>query len=221
MPIGDVIFQTVKIGDLDLIKSEASFHGIDIYEDINDPFGSPLIEINVIDPIDALNKYKITGSYDANDIEIKFKYEPTGELIAFSGKMYATSNLSDRMSDLETSSGHSKEYQIRGVQPEYFRSKGKPVEKSFSGPNTKHVEDIFKTVSDKPIETLSPAEPRDKTFARVRPIDAVQSLVREHSSPTYKSSAYAVFQQWKNGEPKIIQTTYEQLLEQDPVVTLK
>jgi hypothetical protein len=221
MPIGDVIFQTVKVGDLDLIKSEASFYGIDIYEDINDPFGSPLIELNVIDPIDALNKYKITGSYDANDIEIKFKYEPTGELIAFTGKMYATSNLSDRMSDIDSSSGHSKEYQIRGVQPEYFRSKGKPVEKSFSGPNTKHVEDIFKTVSDKTIETLSPAEPRDKTFARVHPIDAVQSLVKEHSSPTYKSSAYAVFQQWKNGEPKIIQTTYEQLLEQEPVVTLK
>jgi hypothetical protein len=221
MPIGDVIFQTVKIGELDLIKSNAFYQGIDIYEDINDPFGSPLIELNVIDPIDALNKYKITGSYDDNEVEIKFKYEPTGEIVKFTGKMYSNEYLMDRMGNRDEGSGHSKSYQIRAVQPEFFRSQGKSIEKSFSGPNTRHVEDIFKTISDKKIETLSPAEHRDKTFARVRPVDAVQSLIQEHSSPTYKSSAYTVFQQWKNGEPKIIQTTYEQLLEQEPVVTLR
>lgn len=221
MALGDVIWQTVKIGSLDLLNSEASFFGIDIYEDINDPFGSPLIEINVIDPIDALNKNKITGSYDSNEVEVRFKYEPTGEVVGFKGKMHSLKDQMDRMGNLDDASGHSKQYQIRAVQPEFFRAQGQRVQKGFSGPTTKHVEDIFKTISDKKVQTDAPSEPRDKTFGRVHPIDAVQALMREHSSTTYKSSAYVIFQQWKNGQPKIIQTTYEQLLQQAPVVNLK
>ena len=221
MPLGDVVWQTVKVGSLDLLNSEASFYGIDIYEDINDPFGSPLIEINVIDPVDALNKNKITGSYDSNEIDIRFKYEPTGEIVGFKGKMHSLKNQMDRMGDMDASSGHSKQYQIRSVQPEFFRAQGKRIQKGFSGPTTKHVEDIFKMISDKQIQTDSPSEPRDITIARAHPIDAVQTLMREHSSTTYKSSAYVIFQQWKNGQPKIIQTTYEKLLQQSPVVTLR
>ncbi len=221
MALGDVIWQTVKIGSLDLLSSEASFFGIDIYEDINDPFGSPLIEINVIDPIDALNKNKITGSYDSNEVEVKFKYEPTGEIVGFKGKMHSLKDQMDRMGNLDDSSGHSKQYQVRAIQPEFFRAQGKRIQKGFTGPTTKHVEEIFKTISDKKVQTDSPSEPRDKTFGRVHPIDAVQSLMREHSSTTYKSSAYVIFQQWKNGTPKIIQTTYEQLLQQSSVVTLR
>lgn len=220
MPLGDVIFQTVRIGSLDLINSEASFHGIDIYEDINDPFGSPLIEINVIDPIDALNKNGITGSYDENEVDVQFKYEPTGEVVGFKGKMHSLKNQMDRMGNLGDASGHSKQYQIRSVQPEFFRAQGERVQKGFSGPTTSHVEEIFKTISDKQVQTDAPSEPRDKTFGREHPIDAVQSLMREHSSTTYKSSAYAIFQKWTNGQPKIVQTTYEQLLQQAPVVTL-
>lgn len=221
MPLGDVVWQTVKVGSLDLLNSEASFYGIDIYEDINDPFGSPLIEINVIDPVDALNKNKITGSYDSNEIDIRFKYEPTGEIVGFKGKMHSLKNQMDRMGDMDASSGHSKQYQIRSVQPEFFRAQGKRIQKGFSGPTTRHVEDIFKIISDKQIQTDSPSEPRDITIARAHPIDAVQTLMREHSSTTYKSSAYVIFQQWKNGQPKIIQTTYEKLLQQSPVVTLR
>lgn len=221
MPIGDIIWQTLKVGQLDLINSEASIHGVDIYEDITDPFGHPLAEINVVDPIDALNKYKITGSYDENEIEIKFKYEPTGELVGFKFKVNSVKSLMDRMGDRDESSGKMKQYQIRGMQAEYFKSQGKRVQKTYSGPTTKHVEDIWKEISDKQITTEVPSEPRVKTIATKFAPDAVQELIADHSAPNSKSCAYVVFQKWQNCQVKIIQTTYDKLLSQQPVVKLR
>lgn len=221
--IGDIVWQTLKIGQLDLLNSEAGFHGVEIYEDINDPFGSPLFEINVVDPIDALNKYKVTGSYDENPIEIKFKYEPTGEIVGFKGKMHSNKNLRDNAASQQEGSQKTKFYQIRGVQDEWFKAQGS-VEKHFpSSPTTTHVEKVFKEVikTDKPFETRAPSEPRETTFSREHPINVTQKLLQQHTSKRYKSSAYTIFQEWKNGNPKIVQTTYEQLFEQAPVVTLK
>lgn len=223
MPVGDIVWQTVKIGNLDLLGNDAGFHGIDIYEDIQDPFGSPLIEINVVDHSDALNKYKLTGSYDENKIEVRFKYEPTGEIVGFTARMHSNKNQQDYMGNQNKGSGHSKMYQIRGAQEELFKSNGAQVEKSFSGPTTSHVEKIFKdsVKSDKPFETRDTSEPRDKTFGREHPVNAVNQLLKEHTSKKYQSSAYTVYQEWKNGNPKIVQTTYEKALEQAPVVRLK
>lgn len=223
MPVGDIIWQSVKIGGLDLLAKDASFHGIDIYEDINDPFGSPLIEINVVDYSDALNKYKITGSYDENKIEVKFKYEPTGEIIGFNARMHSNKGLQDNMGGKNEGSGHSKTWQIRGAQEELFKANGTRVEKGFSGPTTKHVEKIFKDVikSEKQFENRDDSQIRPKNYGRVHPVDAVNDLMQSHSSTRYESSAYTIFQEWKNGNPKIVQTTYEELFERAPVVTLK
>jgi len=219
---GDISFSVLTIGQLDLIRSEAGFEEISIYEDINDPFGSPLIEINVIDPIDALNKYKITGSYDENPIEIKFKYELTGEIVGFKGKMHSLTNLKDNSSNKEGSL-KSKTYQIRGIQEEYFKAQT-TVEKHFSmAPTTSHVEKIFKETikTEKLLETRSPSEPREMTFGGEHTIDVIQKIMNHHTSTQYDSSAYVIFQEWKNGNCKIIQTTYEQLFEQSPVAKLK
>lgn len=223
MPVGDIIWQTVKIGGLNLLGSEASFHGIDIYEDINDPFGSPLIEINVVDQSDALNKYKLTGSYDENQIEVSFRYEPTGETIGFKARMHSNRGLQDNMGNKNESSGHSKVYQIRGVQEELFKANGTRVEKGFSGPTTSHVEKIFKEVikSDKPFESRDSSEPRDKTFGREHPIEATNKLLKSHTSKRYQSHAYSLHQEWKNGKGKIVQTTYEEMFEKAPVATLR
>ncbi len=221
--IGDLVFQSVKIGGLDLLNGEASFHGIDIYEDINDPFGSPLIEINVVDPSDALNKYKLTGDFENNKIEVKYKYEPTGEVVGFNSVMHSNKNLQDGAGNQNKGSLHSKQYQIRGVQPELLNVNRNPVQKNFSGPTTKHVETIFKDYakSQKQVETRDETEKRDKTYSNEHPINVTQDLLKNHTSKKYKSSAYTVFQEWKGGNSKIVQTTYEQLFEQSPVVTLR
>jgi hypothetical protein len=221
--IGDLIFQSVKIGGLDLLSGEASFHGMDFYEDLNDPFGSPLIEINVVDPSDALNKYKLTGDFENNKIEIKYKYEPTGEVVGFNSVMHSNKNLQDRAGNQNQGSLHSKQYCIRGCQPELLNVNRNPVQKNFSGPTTKHVETIFKDYakSEKQFETRDESEERDKTYSNEHPVNATQDLLKNHTSKKYKSSAYTVFQEWKNGNSKIVQTTYEQLFEQSPVVTLK
>ena len=221
MSVGGIIFLTVKVGEMDLLNGDASFHGIDIFEDITDPFSSPLIEINVVDPSDALNKHKITGSYDENPIEIKFKYEPTGEIVGFKARMHSNVNQMDNMGNDDRSSGHHKQYQIRGVQEEVFRANGANVEKAFSGPTTEHVKKIFERISDKDVVNGDNSEPRDKLFGRVGTKEAIQQLLKEHTSSKYQSSAYTIFQEWKNGNPKIVQTTYEQLFEQNSVVTLK
>ena len=223
MAIGDIVWQSVKIGSLNLLGGEASFHGIDIYEDINDPFGSPLIEINVVDHSDAMNKYKLTGSYDDNKIEVKFKYEPTGEIVGFNARMRSNEGLQDYMGGQEKGSGHSKMYQIRGVQEELFKANGTKVEKAFSGPTTTHVEKIFKEVikSDKKFETRDRSEPRDKTYGREHPIEVTQQLLKSHTSTRYQSHTYSLHQEWKNGQGKIVQTTYEEMLNRAPVVTLK
>lgn len=223
MPVGDIVWQSIKIGGLDLLGGDASFHGIDIYEDLNDPFGSPLIEINVVDHSDAMNKYKLTGSYDENKIEVKFKYEPTGEMVGFNARMHSNKGLQDNMGGKNESSGHSKVYQIRGAQEELFKANGTRVEKSFSGPTTSHVEKIFKDVikTEKQFENRDSSEPKDKTYGREHPIDTVNYLLKSHASTKYESSAYTVFQEWKNGNPKIVQTTYEELFERQPVATLK
>lgn len=224
MAIGDITWQTLKIGQLDLLSSEAGFHGIDIYEDINDPFGSPLCEINVVDPIDALNKYKITGSYDENPIELKFKYTETGEIVAFKFRMQSNKNQRDNAANKQQGTLKSKEYKILGIQEEWYKSQ-RGVEKHFPmAPSTTHVEKIFKEVikTEKPFETKDSSEPRENTFGRhENPINVTQKLLQQHTSKKYKSSAYAIFQEWKNGNPKIVQTTYEQLFEQSPVATLR
>ena len=221
--IGDVSFQTLKIGPLDLLGEEADFTGVDIYEDINDPFGSPLIEINVTDHSDALNKNKLTGDFEKNEIEIKFKHEQSGQTVGFKSKMHSNKNLQDRGGNQNKGSLHSKSYQIRGVQPELLNANRFPVQKNFSGQTTKHVEDIFKenAKTDKSFDTRDQSQERDKTYGNENPINVVQDLMGEHTSNKYKSSAYALFQEWKNGNPKIVQTTYEQLFEQESVVTLK
>lgn len=220
--IGDITWQTVKVGQLDLLNSgEASFHGVDIYEDINDPFGSPLIELNVVDHSDALNKYKITGSYDENQIEIAFRNGTGGETVSFKARMQSNKGLQSA----ETGRGslHSKTYQIRGMQEEWFRAQGKTIERHFaSAPTTSHVERIFKDIgSNKPVETRAASEPREMTLGREHPINATQKMMHQHTSRQYRSNAYVIFQEWQNGNPKIIQTTYQQLFEQSPVVTLK
>ena len=222
--VGDITWQKCSIGQLDLLSSEAGFHGIDIYEDINDPFGSPLCEINVIDPIDALNKNKVTGSYDENPIELRFKYEPTGEVVGFKFKMQSNKNQRDNSASKQSGSQKSKEYQIRGIQEEWYKAQ-RGVEKHFSmAPSTTHVEKLFKEVikTEKPIETKDASEPRENTFGRnENPINVTQKLLQQHTSKKYKSSAYTIFQKWENGNPKIVQTTYEQLFEQSPVVSLR
>lgn len=223
MAIGDVAFQTLKIGGLDLLSGDATFHGADVYEDLNDPFGSPLIEINVVDFSDAMNKYKITGSQEENKIEMSLKYEPTGEVVGFSGVMHSNEALQDRSGNQNEGSLHSKQYCIRGCQPELLNANRNPVKKSFSGPTTDHVKTIFKDYakSEKPFENRDSSEPLDKVYGQVSPIDATQDLMKNHTSKKYPSSTYVVFNVFEKGKPKIVQTTYEQLFEQSPVVTLK
>lgn len=219
--IGDVIFQSVKIGSLDLLNGEASFNGIRIYESIDDPFGSPLIEIDLVDPSDATKN--ITGDFEKNKCEIKFKYEPTGEVVGFSGVMHSSDNVQDNSGNKNQGSSSSKLSTIKFNQAELNHANRNPVRETFNGPTTKHVEKIFKDYckTDKQVESRGGAtEKRDIVHSTVVPIDAVQKTIYEHTNPKHKG-LYFCFQEWSNGKGKIVQAPASYLLDQQPVVTLK
>ncbi len=219
--IGDVIFQSVKIGNLDLLNGEASFDGIRIYESIDDPFGSPLIEIDVVDPSDATKD--ITGDFEKNKCEVKFKYEPTGEIVGFSGAMHSSENVQDNAGNRSEGSLHSKKGLYKFNQPELPKANRYPVRETFNGPTTKHVEKILKDYckTDKEVETRGgDTEKRDMVHPTVTPIDAVQKTIYEHNNPKHKG-LYFCFQEWSNGKGKIVQAPADYLLKQNPVASLK
>ena len=218
---GQITITNFTIGSLDLVNDpKVFFHGFEIFENITDPFGHPVAEFNISDPDDKLNKNRITGSYDENPISISFRNEYTGDTQSFQFKMYSVYDLTDGAGNNNRGSLHSKDWKVKAVQPELYLSQ-KIKEKTYNGPTTKHVEDMFKEMgSDKPVNTDPSSEPRDINYNGEKYINHVKNIVSEHKAVGDPSSAYTLFQRWTNGKPEIIQSTYYKLLQQSPVATL-
>lgn len=208
-------------------SKDVSFAGFNIYEDILNPFG-PVAEIRIIDPTDALGKNNLTGSF-SEDVEIKFS--PDNNIPGLSGqttvklKMYQNKNLNN-MSLNNIGSNKHKQYDIRCVSPEVLNAQGNYIQKSFKGKKTsdmvKHVlEDGFKTKRKMDISDTAPL--RDMRFNNEHPLDVLKKLNNEHVSQQYESSCFALFQQSgdSGSEHKYVFKTFEELFQQEPVVTLK
>lgn len=225
MAVGDVKISSLKLGNLDLIKSgEASIVGFNIYEDILNPYG-PVAEIRVLDPSDALTKNKINGSYD-QDVEINFSADDN--IVGSGGgnfkfKMYQNKNLNDQ-SLHNVGSGHNKQYDIRCVSPEFLNAQGNHIEKSFKGNTSEVVEYILKEgfKTKRTIEKAKTKGNRRIVIPKMHPLDALKKMNTEHVSEKYESSTFALFQQAdQQGEHKYVFKTFEELFEEQPVVKLK
>lgn len=226
MAIGDINIKTLKIGDMDVSGKDGVFvAGFNIYEDILNPYG-PVAEVRVIDPKDSLGEKKINGSFD-KDVEIEFS--PDDKISGISGscklklKMLKNANLNDQ-SIHNTGSGKHKQYDMRCVSPELLNAQGNQIEKSFNGKTSeviKHVlEKGFKT--KKQMEISETKGKRRIVIPRSHPLDVVKMMNTEHVSDKYKSSTFALFQQGNDqGEHKYVFKTFEELFEQQEVVTLK
>lgn len=221
MAIGDIKFTELKIGGIDLTDPNQAYpHEINIYEDILNSYG-PAIDIQVVDPTDAIGKNKINGSYD-QDISIKFVDE-YGKQVAFKFKQLEGSNLSDE-AQAKQGSLHAKSYTIKGVDSAFLNAQGHYVQKSYNDKTTKIVEDILKNnyKTDKPIEIGEESNEKIRWVAsNEHPLKQIQKLNDEHVASKSPSSAYTVFQKQKNGQQSYSITTYEKLFEQQPVATLK
>lgn len=223
---GRVKIESIKIGDIDATSANSPMAGFNIYEDILNPYG-PLAEIRLVDPSDQLGATKLNGSYD-KDIEIKFGPDDsgsgsTGGRTTLKLKMYQNRNLNDH-SISNAGSGHHKQYDIRGVSPEFLNAQGNFVEKSFNDKTSKVVEHILKKgfKTKRQVELGDTKGKRRIVISRKHPMDALKQIQSEHVSEKYKSSTFALFQQGnKSGEHKYVFKTFEELFEQQPVVKLR
>lgn len=224
MAAGDINVNTLKIGDIDLASyTQATYAGFNIYEDIFSPTG-PVCDIRVIDHSDALGQTRLNGAYN-KDIQISFSLTDgfIGTPANFKFKLFQNKNLNDGGAR-DRGSGHSKEYDIRGVSQELLNAQGNYIQKNYKDQTSKMVEDILKTgfKTDKQIEIKDSTKGSIKyNFNRVHPIQALKDLNTLHVSSTNESSCYVCFQQSNFGNQKYVFSTFEELFKQAPVVNLK
>lgn len=219
MPVGDIKISTLKIGDIDLLDySQASFAGFNIYEDILNPTG-PMCDIRVIDHSDILGKKNLNGSYDKN-IEIKFSLAEgdNKEEVSIKLKMLQNKNLDDKSGEKQ-GSGHSKQYDIRGVSSEFLNAQGNYVQKGYNGTTASMVEDMLKNnfKTDKKIDLQETTKGKRRLlFNNEHPLQAMKKLNGEHVSSDNESSCFVCFQR----KDSYVFATFEHLFKQEPVVKL-
>jgi hypothetical protein len=224
MPVGDIKISTLKVGDLDLTNyDQVSYSSFNVYEDILS-VGGPTFDVNVVDHSDALGKTKFNGAYN-KDIEVSFSLADAGssESVSFKFKPLQNANLDDGASSSQ-GSGHSKQYQIRGVSQEMLNAQGNFVEKSYNELTSKVVEDIIKNnlKTDKKIQVDESTKGKKRViFSNEHPFQSLRKLNELHVGSESKSSCFVCFQQQDNNNQKYVFTTFEKLFQQQPVVTLK
>lgn len=221
MPIGDVKISKLKIGDIDLNNYKQATHaGLNIYEDILDPYG-PKCEIRVVDHSDVLGTKDINGAYD-KDVEVEFDgTEFNSGSRKYKFKMFQNKNLND-LSIHNHGSGHHKQYDIRSVSSEMLNAQGNYMEKSYNAPTHSIIEDILKIgfKTDKTIDIQSKTDGQRRVILNNdHPLDCIKKLNNEHVSNEDKSSCFTLFQQ-TGTEQKYIFATFEKLFQQKPEVTL-
>ena len=118
MPVGGVIVDTLKIGNLDLTDpSIAQYVGVDVFFDIFDPF--PKAKIRVNDFRDMLGTLNINGD---EEIEIGYKMEEGSGIFQYKFMTFENNHLNDRSRSAEGSM-KSKQFDINAVAPEYLKAK--------------------------------------------------------------------------------------------------
>ena len=224
MPVGDINISKLKVGDLDLTDySQVSYSSFNVYEDILS-LGGPTFDVNVVDHSDALGKTRFNGSYD-KDIEVSFSLSDAGssESVSFKFKPLQNKNLDDKSSSFQ-GSGHSKQYEIRGVSQETLNAQGNFVQKSYNELTSKVAEDIIKNnlKSDKKIQIDETTKGKKRViFSNENPFVSLKKLNELHVGTDSKSSCFVCFQKQDNNNQKYVITTFEKLFQQQPVATLK
>jgi hypothetical protein len=216
MPVGDVNIKSLSIGGLDLTNPDiCHYYGINVYEDLFNPYG-PTATIYVNDYIDALSKYNIDGK---QPISIGFSTELGGS-VSFDLMSYENLNLNDGSITAQRAM-KSKQYEIRGISPEYLNAQGNSnIQKSYPEiPVSSIMQDLVKItgfVSTKGFFCDDPTRTRSYR-AQGHTIKVYQELIDLSVSIANKSSAYVLFV--TGGRYRYC--TLEQLCMQGAVANLK
>lgn len=216
MPVGDINVRSLSVGAMDLTDPDiCHYYGFNVYEDLFNPYG-PSGTIYVNDYRDALAKYNIDGKHP---IKISFSTELGGSA-SFDLMSYENVNLTDG-SVSSRGSMKSKQYEIRGISPEYLNAQDNSnIQKSYPEiPVSSIMQDLVTTtgfMSRKGFFCDDPTRPRSYR-AQGHTIKVYQELLDLSVSIANKSSAYVLFV--TGGRYRYC--TLEQLCMQGPVVNLK
>ena len=218
MAIGDISFEELKIGDMNLLADDTPIYiGVTIIEDILKPFG-PSCEIKLLDAVDGAKENEVTGSFQ-DVVKVKFKDTENNKISAFEFRQHSGVGQT-----IAADSKRSKNYSIRCVSPEYLSKDDRTVTSAHSDKPTTEIlkktyEDYTKT--KKKINVLSEAEKRDKTYASIPTSGVTRALMRDMTFPDAPHSPAAVFQTQKDGKQELQITNWEEIMKRSPKVTLK
>lgn len=215
MPVGDLNVRTLSIGSMDLTNTNVChYYGFNVYEDLFQPYG-PSATIYVNDYNDALARYGIDGKHP---IKISFTTELGGG-VSFDFMSYENLNLNDGSMTGQRSM-KSKQYEIRGISPEYLNAQdNSDIQKAYPEmPVSSMVQDLVKVTGFMSKKSFFCDDPtRTRSYrAQGHTIKVYQELIDLSISYTNKSSAYVLFV--TGGKYRYC--TLEQLCRQIPIAFL-
>jgi hypothetical protein len=225
MAIGDLSAFSIKIGDLDLLKTDGvTLASVNIIEDIQSPTG-PFADLTVIDASNAFDRYKISGNESA---PISFtSADFPNESVSFDFSVMQGVDYRHGSFEKDGGGGGSMYYKkctVKLCSPEFISAQGNYVNKEYedqcSGIVQKIVSDYFK--SSKSVDTPDATKYPRRMIARYEhPIKFLNRVIDDSISQSHESSLYVLYSTRKSGGQKFVYETYENAFSRSSNVTLK
>jgi hypothetical protein len=217
--IGDLSQFSCTVGSLDLVNTPGvTIKELNIYEDMDFPTG-PMGDITVIDGINALDTYKITGS---EKVSISFTSADFGQQVQFNLSLMKGVDYKTGSSDDQDGAGggslYHKQYTLQLCTNDYVMAQGNYVNKSYNMPCHEIVSDIVSNYfkgggASTPDGTLN----KVSMIARFEhPVQFLNRVIDNSISSGHKSSLYVLY---KNRTGYVYET-YENAFGRSTGVTL-
>ena len=212
----DIDICGLKISSGSNNPGEAAITELKIVEDMTKSSGSTCF-ITVVDPTDAVNKYKIKNEKKP----IKINITTDGGNRSFEFYPLQNQNLKDPK---EEGALHTKTWSVTGNSKEFFKSNDNGyVEKSWKDkPTHEIVKYVYEEHLGAQFQVLTPSdEPLGKYIASNKhPFGVTNDALNKSVSKKYKSSFYVIYKCEQNGQEKFYFTTLEERFSQGPVAQL-
>jgi hypothetical protein len=222
---GDLSAFTCTVGDLNLVNQYGTtISELNIYEDIESPTG-PMGDITVIDGVNALDVYNITGyepvsvSFTSND----FNTSASFDMCNMHGINFKTGS-SQGQDGYGGGSLYHKEYTLKICSPEYIRAQGNYINKEYEMLCSDIVSDIVRNYfrTNKGVNLPDSTKFKRRMIARVEhPIKFLNRVIEDSISSSHLSSLYVLYMTRGAGDQYFVYETYENAFSRRSGVQLK
>lgn len=210
MPVGDLSISNFNIGPINLNDpSICQFAGINIYQDIYNPFIA--FECRLMDHNDALKLPPETLN-GKEKIELSLS-SPNGGQTNYTFSSLLNNNMTDGSSGASGALKH-KRYDLRGISPEYLNAMGhKSVQKSYNKPMSDVMEEYVKEYFgfEGTIEKSDPTKGKIKYVASGNSGQIFHDIKRLSISSQNQDHAYVLLRKDHN---TMAYTSFGQLIKQ-------